>query len=48
MTTACCVIYILLHSETAFEALQQSIRMGGDVDSLAAVTTGILAGKDGL
>lgn len=46
--TALNAIYILKHARSAFDALQMSISMGGDVDSLAAVTTGIMAGKYGL
>ena len=30
------------------EALQNSVYLGGDVDSVASITTGILAGKYGL
>lgn len=48
MKTALNVVYVLKHSKTAFEALQNSINMGGDVDSLAAVCTGIAAGRYGL
>ncbi|MEN0050221.1 MAG: ADP-ribosylglycohydrolase family protein [Bacteroidota bacterium] len=36
------------HSKNTFDALQKAIHLGGDVDSLAAITTGILAGKYGL
>lgn len=46
--TAGCVLYVLKHSRTALEALQQSVRLGGDVDSLASITTGILGALDGL
>ncbi len=42
------VLYILRNSETAFDALRKSILLGGDVDSLASITTGILAGRNGL
>lgn len=48
MKTALNVVYVLKHSSSAFEALQHSINMGGDIDSLAAVSTGIAAGKYGL
>ncbi len=48
MKTALNIVYVLKHSSSAFEALQNSINMGGDVDSLAAVSTGIAAGKYGL
>lgn len=46
--TTGCVLYILKNSKDAFDALKKSTRIGGDVDSLAAITTGILAGRDGL
>ncbi len=42
------VLYILKNSKNAFDALQKSIWMGGDVDSLASITTGIVAGRYGL
>ena len=48
MKTALNAVYVLKHSNSAIEALQNSINMGGDVDSLAAVCTGIAAGKYGL
>lgn len=48
MYTTGCVLYILKHSETAFDALKMSIYIGGDVDSLASITTGIMAGITGL
>ncbi len=46
--TTGCVLYILKKSKTPFEALKLSIQLGGDVDSIASITTGILAGKMGL
>ncbi|BDS14774.1 ADP-ribosylglycohydrolase family protein [Aureispira anguillae] len=46
--TAGAVLYVLKHSTSAFDALQKSIYLGGDVDSIAAITTGILAGSMGL
>ena len=48
MKTALNVVYVLKHSTSAFEALKNSINMGGDVDSLAAVCTGIATGKYGM
>ena len=48
MKTALNAVYVLKHSSTAFEALQHSINMGGDIDTLAAVCTGIAAGTYGL
>lgn len=48
MYTAGSVLYILKHNATAFEALRQSILLGGDVDSVASITVGIVASKSGL
>lgn len=46
--TAGAVLYVLKHAENAFDALQKSVLLGGDVDSLASITTGIMAGKWGI
>jgi ADP-ribosylglycohydrolase len=46
--TTGCVLYLLKHASTPFEALQKSVYLGGDVDSIASITTGILAGCMGL
>ncbi|WP_299621983.1 ADP-ribosylglycohydrolase family protein [uncultured Tenacibaculum sp.] len=46
--TAGCVLYILKQSTDTFDALQKSIDLGGDVDSVASITTGIMAGIYGL
>lgn len=48
LKTALNVVYILKHNTNAFDALKSNILMGGDVDSLAAVCTGIAGGKYGL
>ncbi|WP_299462444.1 ADP-ribosylglycohydrolase family protein [uncultured Microscilla sp.] len=48
MLTAISTVYILKHAQNAFEGLQYAINLGGDVDSLASVCTGILGGKFGL
>ncbi len=48
MKTALNAVYVLKHATDAFDALKISIRMGGDVDSLAAVCTGIAAGAYGI
>jgi ADP-ribosylglycohydrolase len=42
------VLYILKQSKDAMDALKKSINLGGDVDSIASITTGIMAGKSGL
>lgn len=48
MKTALNAVYVLKHSRSAFDALKYSINMGGDIDSLAAVCTGIASGVYGL
>jgi ADP-ribosylglycohydrolase len=42
------ILYVLKHCEDAFDALKKSIFLGGDVDSIAAVTVGIMAARGGL
>lgn len=42
------VLYVLKNSINAIDALQKSIPLGGDVDSVASITTGIMAGLCGL
>lgn len=46
--TAGSVLYILKRSKDALDALKKSILLGGDVDSVASITTGIMAGITGL
>lgn len=48
MQTAVCVLYVLKHAQTPFEALKYSVNIGGDVDSLASICTGLLSGKHGI
>lgn len=48
MRTAGTMLYICKHSKTAFEALKRAICIGGDVDSLAALVTGLMGGRYGL
>lgn len=48
MRTAGTMLYILKHSESTFEAFRRAILIGGDVDSLAAIVTGIMGGRFGL
>lgn len=48
MYTAICALYLIKHSSSAFEGLKNSINIGGDVDSLASIVVGILAGKYGI
>ena len=45
MLTAGAALYILKHASNAFEGLKWAINLGGDVDSVASICTGILAGK---
>jgi len=42
------VLYILKNSINAMDALKKSAYLGGDVDSVASITTGIMAGVNGL
>lgn len=46
--TAGCVLFVLKNSKNAMEALKKSIYLGGDVDSVASITTGIMAARFGL
>ncbi len=46
--TTGCVLYLLKHCKSPFEALKKSVLIGGDVDSLASITTGILSGVYGI
>lgn len=48
LRTAYAILYTLANSKDAFDGLKKAIRLGGDVDSVAAVTVGALAGKYGL
>jgi len=48
MYTAISALYFIKHSHSAFEGLKNSINLGGDVDSLASIVVGILAGKYGI
>ncbi len=48
MYTAITALYLIKHSNSAFDGLKNSINIGGDVDSLAAIVVGILAGKYGI
>ncbi len=48
MRVAGAALYITRHAEDAFGGLKDAIRLGGDVDSIASVCTGILGGRYGL
>jgi len=46
--TAGSVLYVLKNSKNTFDALKKSVNLGGDVDSVASISTGIAAGRFGL
>ncbi len=46
--TALTALYVLKHAENPWHGLETAIHLGGDVDSLASVVTGILCLRDGL
>lgn len=48
LLTGGAVLYVLKHATDAFSALKLSINLGGDVDSVASICTGVMAGKYGL
>ncbi|HAS43413.1 MAG TPA: ADP-ribosylglycohydrolase family protein [Microscillaceae bacterium] len=48
MLTGICALYVLSHAQSAFDGLKIAVQMGGDVDSLASICTGVLAGRYGL
>jgi ADP-ribosylglycohydrolase len=48
MHTAGCILYVLKHATDTMNGLKHAIYLGGDVDSVASVCTGILAGRYGL
>ena len=46
--TTGCILYVLKNSDSAMDSLMKSIYLGGDVDSVASITTGISAGIHGV
>ncbi|MFC1697264.1 ADP-ribosylglycohydrolase family protein [Nanoarchaeota archaeon] len=48
MYTAYCTLHILSRTENAFEGLRYAMQLGGDVDSIGSIVTGILGGRYGL
>ena len=46
--TALTALYVLKHARDPWHGLELSIHLGGDVDSLASIVTGILCLRDGL
>ena len=42
------VLFILKNCKDAMDALKKSVNLGGDVDSIASICTGIMAGVNGL
>lgn len=48
LRTAMTALYIIINTDNSFGALKETIYMGGDVDTLAAITLGISVGLYGL
>jgi len=48
MHTALCVLYLLKYYKSPMDILKASIRIGGDVDSLASICVGIIGARFGL
>lgn len=48
MFTAEAVLWVLKYAQTTMDGLKTAVYLGGDVDSVAAVCTGILAGRYGI
>lgn len=48
MLTAGAVLWVLKYAQTTMDGLKLAVYLGGDVDSVAAVCTGILAGRYGI
>ncbi len=46
--TTGCVMYVLKNCTNSLDALKKSVNLGGDVDSVASICTGIMAGISGL
>ena len=43
-----CALYVVKHSIDTFSGLKMAIRLGGDIDTIASICTGILSGRYGL
>tara|TARA_Y100000310_G_C20633124_1_gene789690 strand:+ start:815 stop:1789 length:975 start_codon:yes stop_codon:yes gene_type:complete len=43
-----CALYVLKHVKDTFGGLKKAIQLGGDIDTIASICTGILAGRYGL
>jgi ADP-ribosylglycohydrolase len=48
LPTALTALYLLKHTDNPYLGLQRSIKIGGDVDTLATICVGILSGRYGL
>jgi ADP-ribosylglycohydrolase len=46
--TTGCVLFVLKNAIDTFDALKKAVNLGGDVDSVASICTGIMAGIHGL
>lgn len=46
--TAAAALYVAKHAKSATEGIQQSLFLGGDVDSLAAIVGGLIAARYGV
>jgi ADP-ribosylglycohydrolase len=43
-----CALYVVKHAKDTFDGLKKAIKLGGDIDTIASICTGILAGRYGL
>jgi len=43
-----CALYVVKHSKDTYDGLKRAIQLGGDIDTIASISTGILAGRYGL
>ena len=48
MLTAGAALYLLMHAQDAFDALKNAVWLGGDVDTVASIACGVMAGLRGL
>lgn len=48
MRTVGCVLYLLKYHQSHIDTLLSSVRIGGDVDSLASITMGLVCGRFGV
>ena len=43
-----CALYVVKHSKNTFDGLKRAIQLGGDIDTIASICTGILSSRYGL